>query len=130
MLEKIDFTLFYYIGAIALVMTANTLFGIAKAQKYDEFDWAILKKGMIKYLLILLGVTFVFGAGTLLPKFKITLPVIEENVTIVQMLSVMAIAVLIKYIRSCYENFNELMGIEKELKEISVKETQKEEYLG
>lgn len=44
MFEKIDFTLFYYIGAIALVMTANTLFGIAKAQKYDEFDWNILKK--------------------------------------------------------------------------------------
>lgn len=29
MLEKIDFTLFFYIGAIALVMIANTLFGIA-----------------------------------------------------------------------------------------------------
>lgn len=129
MLEKIDFTLFYYIGAIALVMTANTLFGIAKAQKYDEFDWKILKKGIVKYLLILLGVTFVFGAGTLLPEFKVTLPVIEENVTIVQMLSVMAIAVLIKYIRSCYENFNELMGIQEEIKK-TIAEKQKDEFLG
>lgn len=129
MFEKIDFTLFYYIGAIALVMTANTLFGIAKAQKYDEFDWIILKKGMIKYLLILLGVTFVFFSGTLLPEFKVTLPVIEENVTIVQMLSVMAIAVLIKYIRSCYENFNELMGIQEEI-EKTVAEKQKDEFLG
>lgn len=129
MFENLDLTLFYYIAAIALVMTANTLFGIAKAQKYDKFDWIILKKGMIKYLLILLGVTFTFGAGTLLPEFKVTLPVIEENVTIVQMLSVMAIAVLIKYIRSCYENFNELMGIQKEI-EKTVAEKQKDEFLG
>lgn len=63
MLEKIDFTLFYYIGAIALVMTANTYLGIVKANKYNEFDWKILKKGIIKYLLILLAVTFIFGAG-------------------------------------------------------------------
>lgn len=129
MLEKIDFTLFYYIAAIALVMAANTLFGIAKAQKYDEFDWNILKKGMIKYLLILLGVTFIFSAGTLLPEFKVTLPVIDETVTIVQMLSIMAIAVLIKYIRSCYENFNELMGIKEEI-EKTVAEKQKDEFLG
>ena len=44
MLEKIDFTLFYYIGAIALVMTANTCLGIVKANKYNEFDWKIIKK--------------------------------------------------------------------------------------
>lgn len=129
MLENLDFTLFYYIGAIALVMTANTLFGVAKAQKYNEFDWKVLKKGIIKYLLILLGVTFIFGAGTLLPEFKVTLPVIDETVTIVQMLSIMAIAVLIKYIRSCYENFNELMGIKEEI-EKTVAEKQKDEFLG
>lgn len=129
MFEKIDFTLFYFIGAIALVMTANTLFGIAKAQKYDEFDWIILKKGMIKYLLILLGVTFTFGAGTLLPEFKVTLPVIEENVTIVQMLSVVAIAILIKYTISCYENLVELFGVQEEI-EKTVAEKQKDEFLG
>nr|DAT37602.1 MAG TPA: holin [Caudoviricetes sp.] len=129
MFENLDLTLFYYIGAIALVMTANTLFGIAKAQKYDEFDWIILKKGMIKYLLILLGVTFVFGAGTLLPEFKVTLPVIEENVTIVQMLSVVSIAILIKYTISCYENLVELFGVQEEIKK-TVAEKQKDEFLG
>lgn len=36
---NIDFTFFYYVGAIALVMIANTLFGIAKAQKYDEYSY-------------------------------------------------------------------------------------------
>lgn len=41
MLEKIDFTLFYYIGAIALVMIANTCLGIVKANKYNEFDWEL-----------------------------------------------------------------------------------------
>lgn len=129
MLEKIDFTLFYYIGAIALVMTANTLFGIAKAQKCDEFCWETLKKGMIKYLLILLGVTFVFFSGTLLPEFKVTLPVIEETVTIVQMLSVVAIAILIKYTISCYENLVELFGVQEEI-EKTVAEKQKDEFLG
>lgn len=129
MLENLDLTLFYYIGAIALVMTANTLFGIAKAQKYDEFDWKILKKGMIKYLLILLGVTFVFGAGILLPEFKVTLPVIDETVTIVQMLSVVAIGILIKYTISCYENLVELFGVQEEIKK-TVAEKQKDEFLG
>lgn len=112
MLEKIDFTLFYYLGAIALIMVANTLFGVAKAQKYDEFDWDILKRGLIKYLFILLGVSFVFIAGVLLPEFKVTLPVIEDTVTIIQMLSVVAIAILIKYVISCYQNLIELFGVE------------------
>lgn len=109
-----DFTLLYYIGAIALVMVANTLFGIAKAQKYDEFDWATLKKGIIKYLLILLGVAMVFGAGILLPDFKVTLPTTDETVTIAQMLSIVAIGILIKYIISCYQNLVELFGVSEE----------------
>lgn len=112
MFNNIDFTLFYYIGAIALVMVANTLFGIAKAQKYDEFDWGTLKKGLIKYTLILLGVSFVFVAGILLPNFEVTLPVLEDSVSIVQMLSVVAIAILIKYVVSCYQNLVDLFGVE------------------
>ena len=109
---NIDFTFFYYVGAIALVMIANTLFGIAKAQKYDEFDWSTLKKGIIKYLMILLGVGFTFIAGVLLPNFKVTLPVSEEAITISQMLSVVAIAILGKYLVSCYQNLVELFGVQ------------------
>lgn len=124
-----DFTLFYYIGAIALVMTANTLFGIAKAHKCDEFCWETLKKGLIKYLLILLGVSFVFISGVLLPNFTVTLPVIEETVTIVQMLSIVAIAILIKYVISCYENLVELFNVHEEI-EKTVAEKQKDEFLG
>lgn len=129
MFEKIDFTLFYYIGAIALVMTANTLFGVAKAQKYNSFDWEHLKRGIVKYLFILLGVTFIFIAGIMLPEFKVTLPVIEETVTIIQMLSVVAIAILIKYVISCYENLVELFGVQEEIKK-TVAEKQKDEFLG
>lgn len=114
MFENLDFTLFYYIGAIALVMVANTLFGIAKAQKCDSFCWGTLKKGLIKYLLILLGVAFVFIAGVLLPNFEVTLPVVEETVSIVEMLSVVAIAILIKYVISCYQNLVELFGVSEE----------------
>lgn len=118
MFENLDLTLFYYIGAIALVMVANALFGAAKANKYGDFDWAVLKKSAIKYLLILLGVTFVFFAGVMLPEFKVTLPVIDETVTIVQMLSVVAIAILIKYVISCYQNLVELFGVEKQNTEV------------
>ena len=130
MFENLDLSLFYYIGAIALVMIANTCLGIVKANKYNEFDWKILKKGLIKYLLILLAVTFVFGAGVLLPELEFTLPVNEESVTIVQMLSVLALATLIKYLKSCYENFVEIENLNKELEEKTVKEVQKKEYLG
>lgn len=124
-----DFTLLYYVAGIALVMLANTLFGIAKAQKYDEFDWETLKKGLIKYLLILLGVAMIFGAGILLPDFKVTLPVIEDEVTITQMLSVVAVAILVKYVISCYQNLVDLFGVQEEV-EKSVVETQKDEFLG
>lgn len=115
MFENLDFTLFYYIGAIALVMIANTLFGIAKAQKCDEFDWSTLKKGIIKYLFILFGVAFIFIAGVLLPNFTITLPVSENAITINEMLSVVAIAILGKYLISCYQNLVELFGVEKDV---------------
>ena len=129
MFENLDLTLFYYIGAIALVMVANTLFGVAKAQKYNSFDWEQLKRGIVKYLFILLGVTFIFIAGIMLPEFKVTLPVIEETVTIIQMLSVVAIAILIKYVISCYENLVELFGVQEEI-EKTVAEKQKDEFLG
>lgn len=129
MFENLDLTLLYYVGAIALVMIANTLFGIAKAQKYDEFDWNTLKKGLIKYLLILLGVAFVFVAGILLPDFRVTLPIVENEVTIIQMLSVVAVAILIKYVISCYQNLVELFGVEEEIQK-TVIETQKDEFLG
>ena len=129
MFENLDLTLLYYVGAIALVMIANTLFGIAKAQKYDEFDWNTLKKGLIKYLLILLGVAFVFVAGILLPDFRVTLPIVEYEVTIIQMLSVVAVAILIKYVISCYQNLVELFGVEEEIQK-TVIETQKDEFLG
>lgn len=124
-----DYTLFYYIGAIALVMIANTFFGIAKAQKYDEFDWVTLKKGLLKYLFILIGVACVFGAGLLVPDFEVTLPVVEQTVSIIQMLSVVAIAILIKYVISCYQNLVDLFGVSEEV-EKSVADTQKENYLG
>ena len=126
MFENIDLTILYYIGAIALVMVANTLFGVAKAQKYDEFKWDTLKKGLIKYLFILLGVAFVFIAGVLLPNFQVTLPIGDDPVTITQMLSVVAIAILIKYVISCYKNLTEIFSVTPEK---SVVETQKE-YLG
>lgn len=130
MFENLDLSLFYYIGAIALVMVANTCLGVVKANKYNEFSWKVFREGLIKYLLILVSVTFIFGAGVLLPELEFTLPVNEESVTIVQMLSILALATLLKYLKSCYENFVEIENLNKELEEKTVKEVQKKEYLG
>lgn len=130
MLNNLDLSLFYYIGAIALVMIANTCLGVVKANKYNEFSWKVFREGLIKYLLILVSVTFIFGAGVLLPELEFTLPVNEESVTIVQMLSILALATLLKYLKSCYENFVEIENLNKELEKKTVKEVQKEEYLG
>ena len=45
------------------------------------------------------------------------------------MLSVVAIAILIKYVISCYQNLVELFGVEEEV-EKSIADTQKDEFLG
>lgn len=131
MFENLDFTVFTYVGAIALLMLANTCLGVTRANKLNQFSWKTFFNGLVKYLLILLAVIFIFGAGILLPDFKVLLPINEESITIIQMLSLLATAVIIKYVKSCLDNFTEVMKIDKELKEQkTVKETQKEEYLG
>lgn len=131
MFENLDFTVFTYVGAIALLMLANTCLGVTRANKLNQFSWKTFFNGLVKYLLILLAVIFIFGAGILLPDFKVLLPINEESITIIQMLSLLATAVIIKYVKSCLDNFIEVMKIDKELKEQkTVKETQKEEYLG
>ena len=130
MFENLDFTVFIYVGAIALLMLANTALGVAKANKLDQFSWKTFLNGLAKYLLILLAVIFIFGAGALLPDFKVMLPIDEESITIIQMLSLLAAAVAIKYVKSCLDNFTEIMQINEELKDKTIKETQKEEYLG
>ena len=130
MFENLDLTVFIYVGAIALLMLANTALGVAKANKLDQFSWKTFLNGLAKYLLILLAVIFIFGAGVLLPDFKVMLPIDEESITIIQMLSLLAAAVAIKYVKSCLDNFTEIMQINEELKDKTIKETQKEEYLG
>lgn len=131
MFKNLDFTVFLYVGAIALLMLANTCLGVTKANKLNQFSWNTFFNGLVKYLLILLAVIFIFGAGVLLPDFKVLLPINEESITIIQMLSLLATAVIIKYVKSCLDNFTEVMKIDKESKEQkTVKETQKEEYLG
>lgn len=130
MFENLDLTVFIYVGAIALLMLANTALGVAKANKLDQFSWKTFLNGLAKYLLILLAVIFIFGAGVLLPDFKVMLPINEESITIIQMISLLAAAVAIKYVKSCLDNFTEIMQINEELKDKTVKETQKEEYLG
>lgn len=131
MFENLDFTVFIYVAAIALLMLANTCLGVTKANKLNQFSWNTFFNGLVKYLLILLAVIFIFGAGVLLPDFKVMLPINEESITIIQMLSLLATAVIIKYVKSCLDNFTKVMQIDKELKEQkTVKETQKEEYLG
>lgn len=108
---NIDWTLFIYVAVDALVMICNTLLGIAKANKYDEFKWSTLKQGLIKYGLILIAVGCLFLAGCLVPTLKFTLPIASQDVTIIEAMCILAIAVMIIYLKSACENFIELFKI-------------------
>lgn len=108
---SIDWSLFIYVGVVALVMVGNTLLGVAKAEKYDEFNKDTLLKGLKKYGLILLSVCCLFVAGLLVPTFKFDLPVANESVTIIEMLCIVAIALIIKYLKSWADNIIALFGI-------------------
>lgn len=110
-MKNIDWTLFIYVGVDALAMIANTLLGIAKANKYDEFKWNTLRNGLIKYGLILGAVACLFIAGCLVPELKFTLPVASQDVTIIEALCIIAIAIMIIYLKSACENFIELFKI-------------------
>lgn len=114
MFQNIDWTLFIWVGVDACLMIANTIFGVAKAKSYNEFKWTTLKDGLIKYLLILLGVAFVFLAGLLVPTFAFNVTGLDEGITINLLLISIAIAVGTKYVISVKDNLSSLFNIKDE----------------
>lgn len=133
MFKGIDFTLFTYLAYCALVMAANTILGIAKAYKKEDFNWDTLKKGIIKYLLILLAVCLIFVGGLLLPEFKIEITEIGRSYTTIDALLLIAMAVAGKYLVSCIKNILELFGLKIEdvfKTNKTIADVQNDEYLG
>lgn len=108
-----DMTLFIYIGVIALLMIANTLFKVAACSVDNSFDKAMLLAGLKKYGLILLGVGCVIGAGSLIPEMEVV-SLGETSITILTMLNLVAITLIITYAAKVYENLTALMEIKKE----------------
>lgn len=95
-----------YVGAVACLMIANTL--IVSASKIIErsFDWSVFFKGIGRYLLILIAITFIFTAGWLLPTIEIM-----EGVTIIEMLKMLGIALAVKYGVSCYKSLMAVFSV-------------------
>lgn len=109
---NIDWTLFIYVGVDAFIMVGNTLLGLAKAEKYDNFNKTTLIKGLKKYGLILGSVACLFMAGLLVPTLKFDLPVANESVTIIQAMCILAIAIMVIYLKSWVENIIALFSID------------------
>lgn len=105
--------LFKLVLVVASLMGANTLFKIATCSQSGAFEWRILVKGLIKYLLVLLGVTSMIVAGSLLPDMAIV-AVGDTSITILQALSAGMTALIVIYAGKCIENLKEMFGIKTE----------------
>ena len=68
---NLDYGLLSNIVAVAALMIANTIFRIALSVKIGDFDFDELKRGILKYLLTLIGVALFYVAGELCPQASI-----------------------------------------------------------
>lgn len=107
---NIDYTFFIYVLVVALLMIANTVFRIALAQVIGDFSWAELWKGLKKYLLIIVGIALVYASGLLMPDMKL-ITINQQDVTILDGLNVLAIALVGIYAFKCFENIKAIFDI-------------------
>lgn len=107
---NIDYTFFIYVLVVALLMIANTVFRIALAQVIGDFSWAELWKGLKKYLLIIIGIALVYASGLLLPDMRL-ITINQQDVTILDGLNVLAIALVGIYAFKCFENIKAIFDI-------------------
>lgn len=107
---NIDYTFFIYVLVVALLMIANTVFRIALAQVIGDFSWAELWKGLKKYLLIIVGIALVYASGLLLPDMRL-ITINQQDVTILDGLNVLAIALVGIYAFKCFENIKAIFDI-------------------
>lgn len=100
-----------YVGAIALVYLAQTLFKIKQTRKDGSFSWKILLDGLIDHLIFFAGVMCLFASGIVLPEVKIaTINGIEVNM--VDALCMVAIALYIKQGFSALNNVKDNYGVD------------------
>lgn len=107
---NIDYTFFIYVLVVALLMIANTVFRIALAQVIGDFSWTELWKGLKKYLLIIVGIALVYASGLLMPDMKM-ITINQQDVTILDGLNVLAIALVGIYAFKCFENIKAIFDI-------------------
>lgn len=125
---NIDYTFFVYVLVVALLMIANTIFRIALAQVIGDFSWNELWKGLKKYLLIIVGVALVYASGLLIPNMKL-ITIDQQDVTILEGLNVLSVALVGIYAFKCFENIKtifEIKNVEVEEKEDELETTEGE----
>lgn len=100
-----------YVGAIALVYLAQTLFKIKQTRKNGSFSWKVLLDGLIDHLIFFAGVMCLFASGIVLPEVKIaTINNIEVNM--VDALCMVAIALYVKQGFSALNNVKDNYGVD------------------
>lgn len=108
-----EMKLFIYIGVIALLMIANTVFKVAACSVENTFNKALLVAGLKKYALILVGVGCVIGAGSLIPDMQV-ISMGDTQITILTMLNIVSISLIISYAAKVYQNLISVMELKTE----------------
>ena len=119
-----EMKLFIYIGVIALLMIANTVFKVAACSVENTFNKALLMAELKKYALILVGVGCVIGAGSLIPDMQV-ISMGDTQITILTMLNIVSISLIISYATKVYQNLISVMELKTE--EIKIPEPVEDE---
>lgn len=103
---NIDTGLLYNIFAVAALMLANTLFRIALSVKIGDFDFQELWRGLLKYVLTLIGVGLFYCAGEFAPEAGVTIA--GEIVSIDTVLNMVALGLIAVYSVKCFDNIKDI----------------------
>ena len=103
---QIDYGLVANICAVAALMLANTLFRIALSVKIGDFDPHELGRGLVKYLITLLGVAAFYTAGEFCPEAGVEIA--GEMVTIDTILNMVALSLIAVYTVKCFDNIKDI----------------------
>ena len=105
---NLDYGLLSNIAAVAALMIANTIFRVALSVKIGDFDFDELKRGILKYLLTLVGVALFYIAGELCPQASVEIS--GEMVTIDTALNLVSLALVTTYTVKCFQNVKDIFS--------------------
>ena len=103
---NIDTGLVANIFAVAALMLANTLFRVALSVKIGDFDVQELLRGLLKYVLTLVGVGLFYAAGEFCPEAGVEIA--GEMVTIDTLLNMVALSLIAVYTVKCFDNIKDI----------------------